>query len=79
MCGWLCTVWGASVVKRQPTARMYVHTYTHTHTHTYTHTYTYKTDITKVGGRWPLPNSELANKYTKLFQKFVNSINFEDL
>jgi hypothetical protein len=40
---------------------------------------TLTTDITKAGERWPLPNSELANKYTKLFQKFVNSINFEDL
>jgi len=40
---------------------------------------TLKNGITKAGGRWPPSNSELVNKYTKLFQKFVNSINFEDL
>jgi hypothetical protein len=27
----------------------------------------------------PLSNSELAINYTNLFQKFVNSVNFEDL
>ena len=40
---------------------------------------TLKSGITKAGGRWPPSNSELVNKYTKLFQKFVNSINFEGL
>ena len=38
---------------------------------------TLKNGITDEGGRWPLSNSELANKYTN--QKFVNSINFEGL
>ena len=33
----------------------------------------------KAGGNWPITNSELANKYTKFFQKFVNSTNFEIL
>ena len=32
--------------------------------------------ITKAGGRWPISNTELANKYTNHFQKFGNSINF---
>jgi hypothetical protein len=40
---------------------------------------TIKNGITNAGGRWPLSNSELANRYTDLFQKFVNSINFEGL
>ena len=35
--------------------------------------------IINKGGRWPLTNSELVNKHMYLFQKFVNSINFEDL
>jgi hypothetical protein len=38
-----------------------------------------RNSITKVGGKWPITNSDLANKYTKFFQKFVNSINFETL
>jgi ribonuclease HI len=38
-----------------------------------------KKGITNAGGRWSLSNSELANKYTNLFLKFVNSINFEGL
>ena len=38
-----------------------------------------KNSITKTGGDWPLTNSDLANKHTKLFQMFVNSINFETL
>ena len=33
----------------------------------------------KAGGNWPITNSDLANKYTKFFQKFVNTINFETL
>jgi hypothetical protein len=33
-----------------------------------------KNSITKTDGRWPISNTELANKYTNLFQKFVNSI-----
>jgi len=35
--------------------------------------------ITKAGGNWPITNSDLANKYTKFFQRFVNTINFEIL
>jgi len=35
--------------------------------------------ITKAGGNWPITNSDLANKYTKFFQKFVNAINFVSL
>jgi hypothetical protein len=38
-----------------------------------------KNIITKAGGYWPLTNSDLENKHTKLFQMFVNSINFETL
>ena len=38
-----------------------------------------KNRIKKAGGNWPITNSDLANKYTKLFKKFVNSINFETL
>jgi hypothetical protein len=38
-----------------------------------------KNSITKAGGDWPLTNSDLANKHTKLFQMFVNSTNFETL
>jgi hypothetical protein len=30
----------------------------------------------KAGGNWPITNSDLANKYTKFFQKIVNAINF---
>jgi hypothetical protein len=40
---------------------------------------TLKTRIKKTGGNWPITNSDLANKHTKLFQMFVNSINFENL
>jgi hypothetical protein len=40
---------------------------------------TLKNGITNAGGRWPLLNSELANKDTNLFQTFVNSVNFKDL
>jgi hypothetical protein len=35
--------------------------------------------IMKVGGNWPITNFDLANKYTKFFQKFVTTINFETL
>jgi len=38
-----------------------------------------KNCITKASGNWPTINSDLANNYTKLFQKFVNSINFKIL
>jgi hypothetical protein len=31
------------------------------------------------GGNWPTTNFDLANKYTKLFQKFVKNISFETL
>jgi len=33
----------------------------------------------KAGGDWSLSNSDLANKHTKWFQMFVNSINFDTL
>ena len=38
-----------------------------------------KNNITKAGGRWPICDHELANKYTHLFLKVVNTINFETL
>jgi len=38
-----------------------------------------RNSITKAGGNWPITNSDLANKYTKFLQKFVNAINFETL
>ena len=38
-----------------------------------------RNSITKAGGNWPITNSDLANKYTKFFQRFVNTINFEIL
>ena len=40
---------------------------------------TLKKKIRKAGGNWPLSNSDLANNYTKWFQTFVNSINFDTL
>ena len=40
---------------------------------------TLKNRIRKAGGDWPLYNSDLANKHTKWFQMFVNSINFDNL
>jgi hypothetical protein len=30
----------------------------------------------KVGGNWPITSFDLANKYTNLLQKFVNTTNF---
>jgi hypothetical protein len=38
-----------------------------------------KKRIRKAGGDWPLSNCDLANKHTKWFQMFVNSINFDTL
>jgi hypothetical protein len=38
-----------------------------------------KNSIMIAGGNWPIINSDLANKYTEFFQKFVNTINFETL
>ena len=35
-----------------------------------------RNSITKAGRNWTITNSDLANKYTKCFQKFVNAINF---
>jgi len=35
--------------------------------------------IRKAGGVWPISNSNLANKHTKWFLMFVNSINFDIL
>ena len=40
---------------------------------------TLKNRIKKAGRNWPLSNSDLANNYTKWFQTFVNSINFDTL
>jgi hypothetical protein len=40
---------------------------------------TLKRRIIKAGGNWPLSNFELANKYTKWFQMFINAINFDNL
>jgi len=40
---------------------------------------TLKNRIKKAGGNWPLSNSDLANNYTRWFQIFVNSINFDTL
>ena len=36
-----------------------------------------RNSITKNGGNWPITNSDLANKYTKFFQRFGNTIKFE--
>ena len=38
-----------------------------------------RNSIMKAGGIWPITNSDFANKYTKFFQRFVNTINFEIL
>jgi hypothetical protein len=38
-----------------------------------------RNSIIKVGGNWPITNTDLANKYTTFFQKFVSAINFETL
>jgi hypothetical protein len=38
-----------------------------------------RNSIMKVGGNWPITNVDLEDKYTILFQKFVNTINFETL
>ena len=35
-----------------------------------------RNSIMKAGRSWPINNSDLANKYTKFFQKFVNTTNF---
>ena len=40
---------------------------------------TLKNRIRKTGGNWPLTNSDLVNNYTKWFQMFVNSINFDTM
>jgi len=40
---------------------------------------TLKNRIRKAGGNRPLSNSDLANNYTKWFQMFVKSINFDTL
>jgi hypothetical protein len=36
-----------------------------------------KSSVMTAGGNWPITNFDLANKYTKFFQKFLNTINFE--
>ena len=38
-----------------------------------------KNRIMKAGGTWPVTNSDRANKHTKLFQYFLNSIIFATL
>ena len=38
-----------------------------------------RNSITKAGRNWPITNCDLANKYTKFFQKFVYTIKFETL
>jgi hypothetical protein len=38
-----------------------------------------KNSIKNAGGKWLLTNSDFANKHTKLFLQFVNSINFDNL
>jgi len=38
-----------------------------------------RNSITKAGRNWPITNSDLANRYTKFFQKFLNTINFKTL
>jgi hypothetical protein len=38
-----------------------------------------KSRIEKASGNWSITNSDLANKHTRLFQIFVNCINFEIL
>jgi hypothetical protein len=38
-----------------------------------------RNSVMKVGGNWPITNSELANKYTKFFQMFVNTKYLENL
>jgi len=38
-----------------------------------------RNSISKAGINWPITNSDLVNKYTKFFQKFVNTINFKTL
>jgi len=38
-----------------------------------------KNRIKKAGGNWPITNSDVANKHSKLFQIFVKAINFETL
>jgi len=40
---------------------------------------TLKNRLRKAGENWRLWNSDLANNYTKWFQIFVNSINFDSL
>ena len=39
----------------------------------------FRKSVVRSGGQWPIVNSELMDKYTKQFQKFVNSINFESI
>jgi hypothetical protein len=38
-----------------------------------------KRRIIKAGGNWTLSKFDLANKYTKWFQMFLNAINFDNL
>jgi len=38
-----------------------------------------RNSIMKAGGSWPMSNTELANMYMNIFQKFVNAINLETL
>jgi len=38
-----------------------------------------KNRVKKAGGNWPITNTDLTNKYTKWFQIFDNSIDFDTL
>ena len=38
-----------------------------------------RSSIMKAGRNWPITNFDLANKYTKFIQKFVNTINFKPM
>jgi hypothetical protein len=38
-----------------------------------------KNRIKKAGGNWPMTNSDVATKHSKLFHIFVKAINFETL
>jgi hypothetical protein len=40
---------------------------------------TLKRRIIRAGGNWPLSNFDLANKYTKWFQRILKAINFDNL
>jgi hypothetical protein len=47
--------------------------------HLLTQRETLKNRVRKAGRNWPTSNLDLANNYTKWFQIFINSINFDTL